>query len=75
MLIYSMNKFICRRKQLLGYFGEIFDESKCNKGCDNCKKNRNGFVEETGVPYLEVLNDSFKYFQSPPLQSKYIKWL
>ncbi len=39
MLIYSMDKFTCRRKQLLAYFGEIFDEKLCNKGCDNCKKN------------------------------------
>jgi ATP-dependent DNA helicase RecQ len=26
----------CRRKVLLNYFGEEFDESKCNSGCDNC---------------------------------------
>lgn len=26
----------CRRKALLHYFGEHFDEEKCNKGCDNC---------------------------------------
>jgi len=27
----------CRRKFLLHYFGEQFDEEKCDKGCDNCK--------------------------------------
>lgn len=27
----------CRRKSLLHYFGESFDEADCNKGCDNCK--------------------------------------
>ncbi len=26
----------CRRKFLLHYFGEVFDEDKCEKGCDNC---------------------------------------
>ena len=26
----------CRRKVLLHYFGEIFDEKNCNKMCDNC---------------------------------------
>lgn len=28
---------ICRRKMILHYFGEEFEESKCNEHCDNCK--------------------------------------
>lgn len=28
---------VCRRKFLLYYFGEDFDESTCNEHCDNCK--------------------------------------
>ena len=28
---------VCRRKQILHYFGEVFDEEKCHKMCDNCK--------------------------------------
>lgn len=32
---------VCRRKFLLFYFGEDFDESKCNQGCDNCKNPKN----------------------------------
>lgn len=28
---------LCRRKYLLHYFGEDFDENKCNNMCDNCK--------------------------------------
>ena len=27
----------CRRKMLLHYFGEKFDEADCNKMCDNCR--------------------------------------
>ncbi len=27
----------CRRKFLLHYFGEQFEEERCDKGCDNCK--------------------------------------
>ncbi len=27
---------VCRRKFLLFYFGEEFDEARCNKMCDNC---------------------------------------
>lgn len=28
---------ICRRKYLLHYFGEEFDDARCDEGCDNCK--------------------------------------
>ncbi|MES2800411.1 MAG: DNA helicase RecQ [Bacteroidota bacterium] len=28
---------ICRRKFILHYFGEVFDEKGCNEYCDNCK--------------------------------------
>ena len=32
---------VCRRKMILHYFGEEFDEKRCNEGCDNCKNPRN----------------------------------
>ena len=28
---------VCRRKMILHYFGEEFDETNCNSMCDNCK--------------------------------------
>jgi len=28
---------VCRRKFILQYFGESFDEHQCNDNCDNCK--------------------------------------
>ena len=31
---------VCRRKFILHYFGETFDEKKCNEKCDNCKNPR-----------------------------------
>lgn len=31
---------VCRRKFILHYFGEVFDEKKCNEFCDNCKHPR-----------------------------------
>jgi ATP-dependent DNA helicase RecQ len=40
-LLHEMVSFaetsMCRRKYLLHYFGEAFDESKCSDHCDNCK--------------------------------------
>ena len=34
---YCENKADCRRAQVLGYFSEAFDPSKCNLACDNCR--------------------------------------
>lgn len=31
---------VCRRKFILHYFGEVFDEKGCNEMCDNCKHPR-----------------------------------
>ena len=31
---------VCRRKYILHYFGEKFDETRCNAQCDNCKNPR-----------------------------------
>ncbi len=28
---------VCRRKFILHYFGEVFDEKLCDNGCDNCR--------------------------------------
>ncbi|MES2379569.1 MAG: DNA helicase RecQ [Bacteroidota bacterium] len=41
LLIFEMQAFAetsaCRRKFLLNYFGEEYDDGKCNSRCDNCK--------------------------------------
>ena len=41
---------ICRRKVLLGYFGEVLDEDNCG-GCDNClePKEKTDAVRETSI--------------------------
>jgi ATP-dependent DNA helicase RecQ len=33
----------CRRKFLLHYFGEEFDDKKCNENCDNCRHPKQKF--------------------------------
>jgi RecQ family ATP-dependent DNA helicase len=37
VVAYCENRSDCRRKQVLAYFGEIFNEADCNKRCDNCQ--------------------------------------
>jgi ATP-dependent DNA helicase RecQ len=34
---------MCRRKFLLHYFGELYDDSKCQNGCDNCANPKEQF--------------------------------
>ena len=36
MISFCENKTDCRRKSLLGYFGEVFNPYNCNKTCDIC---------------------------------------
>ena len=38
---------VCRRKQLLHYFGENFNEAGCNHMCDNCSTHKEHFDGET----------------------------
>ncbi len=43
---------VCRRKFILHYFGEQFDEKNCNEFCDNCKHPRE---RREGKDYVEKL--------------------
>ncbi|HYG14613.1 MAG TPA: DNA helicase RecQ [Bacteroidia bacterium] len=48
---------MCRRKMLLHYFGEHYDEAGCGKMCDNCRHPKQK-IEITGemVKALEAIN-------------------
>lgn len=43
---------ICRRKYLLHYFGEAYDDSKCSDMCDNCKNPKERFEGKVQVEKL-----------------------
>lgn len=43
---------VCRRKQILHYFGENFDETGCNDKCDNCRAQKEYFNAEDFLPKL-----------------------
>ncbi|NNK80430.1 MAG: ATP-dependent DNA helicase RecQ, partial [Flavobacteriales bacterium] len=47
---------VCRRKFLLYYFGETFDEERCSKMCDNCANPKDSVeVKEDVVLVLETV--------------------
>ena len=48
---------ICRRKYLLYYFGEEFDESKCDKMCDNCRDPK---IQIEGKLFIQKLLTAIK---------------
>jgi len=43
---------VCRRKFLLHYYGEYFDDTNCNNMCDNCRNPKERFE---GKEYIELL--------------------
>jgi ATP-dependent DNA helicase RecQ len=43
---------VCRRKQILKYFGENFNEKECNQGCDSCKNPQPTFSVKSEMLYL-----------------------
>jgi ATP-dependent DNA helicase RecQ len=49
---------VCRRKQILHYFGENFNEVGCNNMCDNCRAQKQYFdAEEPLLKVLSLIND------------------
>jgi ATP-dependent DNA helicase RecQ len=49
---------VCRRKQILHYFGENFNEAGCNCMCDNCKKAKTYFdAEEPLATLLKLIQN------------------
>lgn len=55
---------ICRRKFLLHYFGEEYDESGCNSMCDNCRSPKKKFEGKEDIcmvlDIVQTINDKFK---------------
>ncbi len=48
---------VCRRKQILKYFGEEFDEKECNQGCDSCKSPQPKVsVKQEMINVLQLIN-------------------
>lgn len=49
---------VCRRKMILHYFGEEFDQKNCNEHCDNCKDPKETMEgKEYVVQLLQVVKE------------------
>lgn len=54
---------VCRRKMILHYFGEEFDEVNCNKLCDNCRNPKETMEGKEFVMQLLKVVDELKETQ------------
>ncbi|MDF3076272.1 MAG: recQ [Sphingobacteriaceae bacterium] len=49
---------VCRRKQILHYFGENFNETGCNNMCDNCRHTKTYFDASEKLQFtLKLIQD------------------
>lgn len=56
------NEVDCRRKQIMGYFGEKFDAAACKKMCDNCIRNQGSpctfkDMSQEAIQVLQIVQD------------------
>jgi ATP-dependent DNA helicase RecQ len=63
---------VCRRKFILHYFGEAFDERKCNEQCDNCKNPRE---RREGQEYVTMLLEAINILDETQKAKHYCAFL
>src|SRR5262249_25620281 len=72
MVTYCEDNATCRRRLMLGYLGEEFDEANCHETCDNCQSIRKGAVvavEEDVTPIALALLTIVKQITLPSSSS------
>lgn len=63
---------ICRRKFLLHYFGEEYDEANCNKMCDNCRNPKEKTEGKDEISKLLKSVDELKEMQKADYLCAYL---
>ncbi len=63
---------VCRRKFILHYFGEGFNEHECNEFCDNC---RNPKERREGQEYVTMLLEAIRDLQETQKAKHYCAFL
>ena len=75
-LLHEMVSFaetsVCRRKFILHYFGEEFNEEGCNEHCDNCKHPKE---KSEGKQYVKMLLDAIVDLQEMQKHKHYCSYL
>jgi len=75
-LLHEMVSFaetsVCRRKFILHYFGEEFNEEGCNEHCDNCKHPKK---KSEGKQYVKMLLDAIVDLQEMQKHKHYCSYL
>ncbi len=75
-LLHEMVSFaetsVCRRKFILHYFGEEFDDHNCNQHCDNC---RNPKEKSEGKEYVTLLLNAVNDLQEMHKHKHYCAFL
>ena len=63
---------VCRRKMILHYFGEAYDETRCNDMCDNCKNPRD---KQEGKEYVQNLLKAVKEVKETQRSKHYCSFM
>ncbi len=63
---------VCRRKMILHYFGEEFDETNCNEMCDNCRTPKEKYE---GSEYVLQLLQSIQSLKETQRSKHYCSFL
>jgi len=75
-LLHEMVSFaetsVCRRKFILHYFGEEFNEKGCSEHCDNCKHPKE---KSEGKQYVKMLLDAIVDLQEMQKHKHYCSYL
>lgn len=53
---FCVNNVDCRRRQVLGFFGEVFDSASCRKGCDNCRDTTDIEKKDMRKAAVDIIN-------------------
>lgn len=72
MVDYSESS-VCRRKQILHYFGEKFDETGCNNMCDNCRSSKTYFdAQEDLIKLLTFIKEEGDKFDDQHIMNVFM---
>ncbi len=64
---------VCRRKQILHYFGEKFDETGCNNMCDNCRSSKTYFdAQEDLIKLLTFIKEEGDKFDDQHIMNVFM---